>query len=321
MLHPPDRPSALPAGGDNAIAYAIGVTADEWTLLIIRQALYGARRYNDWQRAMPISHAVLTSRLRRLEDLGMLVAVPYQDRPRRLEYRLTPRGVGLWPVLVGIWAWEAHWVSDGLVIRDVHCGLLTRPLMICGHCGAVVRARDVRGDFGPSGSWTRSVPHATNRRRSRDSLGNPGLLPDTTALVGNRWSAALLGAAFFGARRFGEFQQRMGAPAAIVSDRLRTFCQRGVLEAAADEQRADRSLYHLTSKGRAFFPVVLSSIHWAQQWFVAPEGPAMEFHHGDHRFTPALLCHQCATPMARTDTVIESDVHATPGRPGTVLRP
>jgi DNA-binding HxlR family transcriptional regulator len=309
MLHPADRPSALPAGGDNAIAYAIGVTADEWTLLIVRHALHGARRYNDWQHAMPISHAVLTSRLRRLEDLGMLVAVPYQDRPRRLEYRLTPRGLGIWPVLVGIWAWEAHWVSAGRVIRDVHCGQLASPLLACGQCDAVIRARDVRGEFGPSGSWPRSVPQATNRRRSGTSNG---LLPETTALVGNRWSAALLGAAFFGAHRFGEFQRRMGAPAAIVADRLRTFCQRGVLEAAADEQRGDRNLYHLTSKGRAFFPVVLCSIHWAQQWFLAPEGPAMTFQHGDHAFLPALRCDQCATPLARTGTVIEPDPRATP---------
>src|SRR5690349_18417823 len=133
MLHPPDRPSALPAGGENAVAYAIGVTADEWTLLIVRHALAGVGRYNDWQRLLPISHAVLTSRLRRLEELGMLRAVPYQDRPRRLEYRLTPRGLGIWPVLVGIWAWEAHWVTDRRVIRDVHCGHISRPLLSCGH--------------------------------------------------------------------------------------------------------------------------------------------------------------------------------------------
>lgn len=311
----------MPAGGDNAVAYAIGVTADAWTLQIIRLALEGARRYNDWQLALPISHAVLTSRLRRLEELGMLAAVPYQDRPRRLEYHLTPRGEGIWPVLVGIWAWEAYWVSGAPVIRHVHCGQLVRPLLACGHCGAVVRARDVRGEFGPSGSWPRSVPHATNRRRSSAGNGSPGMLPETTALVGNRWSAALLGAAFFGAQRFGEFQSRMRAPAAIVSDRLRTFCEHGVLEAAADEQRADRVTYHLTSKGRAFFPVVLCSIDWARRWFQAPEGPAMVFHHDDHPFTPVLRCDQCRDLLARAGTVIEPHARATPGPPRTVLRP
>src|SRR2546423_1154126 len=321
MLHPPDRPSALPAGGENAIAYSIGVTADEWTLLIVRQALTGARRFNDWSRALPISNAVLTSRLRRLEELGMLVARPYQDRPRRLEYHLTRRGEGIWPVLVGIWAWEAHWVSGRPVIRHVQCGQMIRPMLSCGRCGDAVRAKDVRGAFGPSGSWPRSVPNATNRRRSAAGNGNPGLLPETTALVGNRWSAALLGAALFGAHRFGEFESRMRAPAAVVADRLRTFCEHGVLDAQPDQQRADRSLYHLTGKGRAFFPVVLCSIHWAQQWFHAPEGPAMEFTHDGHGFTPELRCDRCRKPLARTDTVIEPEVRATPGRPGTVLRP
>lgn len=232
----------------------------------------------------------------------MLAAVPYQDRPRRLEYVLTPRGLDMWPVLVCIWAWEARWVADQPVIRDVHCGQLGQPLMTCGHCAEVVAARDVHGEFGPSGSWTRSVPHATTRRRSTGSQQDPGLLLETTALVGNRWSAALLGAAFFGARRFGEFQQRMGAPAAIVADRLRVFCAHEVL-------RAEDSTYRLTDKGRAFFPVVLSSIHWAQRWFPAPEGPAMVFHHREHSFTPQLTCDRCTKPLSGTEIVIES--HAT----------
>lgn len=321
MQHPPDRPSQLPAGGENAIAYSIGVTADEWTLLIIRLALHGATRFNYWLRELPISNAVLTARLRRLEELGLLAARPYQDRPRRLGYHLTPRALGMWPVLVTIWAWEAHWVSGESVIRHVHCGQLVRPMLSCGRCAAVVKARDVRGDFGPSGSWPRSVPNATNRRRSKAHNGNPGLLPETTVLIGNRWSAALLGAAFFGARRFGEFEQRMLAPASVVADRLRAFCEHGILEPTPDEQRADRSLYHLTTKGRAFFPVVLCSIHWAQQWFRAPEGPAMVFRHDNHAFTPALRCDACKQLLTTADTLIGPDPRATPGQPGTVLRP
>jgi DNA-binding HxlR family transcriptional regulator len=309
LKHFPDRPSELPAGCENSIAWWIGGTGDEWTLQILRHAMHGARRYNDWQRALPISHAVLTSRLRRLEELGLLAAIPYQDRPPRLEYLLTPRGRDFWPVLVCIWAWEARWVADQPVIRDVHCGQLGQPLMTCGQCGEVVGARDVLGEFGPSGTWERSVARTTTRRRSAGSQQDPGLLRETTALVGNRWSAAMVGAAFFGARRFGEFQQRMLAPAAIVADRLRTFCAHGVL-------RAEDSTYRLTDKGRAFFPVVLAGIHWAERWFPAPEGPAMVFHHREHPFTPVLACDQCARPLSGTEVVIEP--HATRPAAGSV---
>jgi DNA-binding HxlR family transcriptional regulator len=300
LAHPGDRPSELPAGGENSVAWMIGVTADEWTLRILREARQGARRYNDWQRAMPISHAVLTSRLRRLAELGLLAAIPYQQRPPRLEYPLTPRGLDIWPVLVSIWAWEAHWVADRPVIRDVHCGQLGQPSLTCGQCGIPVTARDVAGAFGPSGTWERSVPVATTRRRSVGGQQGPGLLAETTALVGNRWSAAMLGAAFFGARRFREFQQRMLAPAAVVADRLRTFRAHGVL-------RAEGTTYRLTEKGRAFFPVVVCGIHWAQRWFPAPEGPAMVFRHRDHAFVPALACDRCTRPLDGAGTVIESD--------------
>lgn len=326
MLHPPDRPSTLTAAGDNAVAFAIGVTADEWTLLILRYALRGARRYNDWRQVLPISHAVLTARLRRLEELGMLAAVEYQDRPRRLEYRLTPRGSAIWPVLVGIWAWESRWVEETEhleAIRDVHCGHACQPMMTCAYCAAVIGARDVVGRFGPSGSWPRSVPNAKTRRLSHGAIhGDPGLLPNSMELIGNRWSAALLGAVFLGAHRFGEFQQRIGAPAAVVADRLRAFCARGVLYAAADERRLDRSTYHLTDKGAAFFPVIMSAIDWAQRWFHAPEGPALIFHHRGtgHGFAPVLVCDRCARPLTGPDVLVEPAIRATRTLPGTVLR-
>jgi DNA-binding HxlR family transcriptional regulator len=299
VRHPPDEPSLLALGGENAIAWSIGVTADEWTLLIIQHALRGVRRYNDWRQVLSISHAVLTSRLRRLEELGMLRSIPYQDRPRRLEYLLTPRGRDIWPVLVGIWSWEA-----GDAVRHVQCGQICRSVLACGQCGQDAPAREIAGKFGPSGTWPRSVPAANTRRRSHGS--SPGLLRDTTALIGNRWSAALVGAAFFGARRFGEFQERMGAPAAIVADRLRTFCATGVL-------RQEDGIYRLTDKGREFFPVVVSSIEWGQRWFHAPEGPAMVFQHGDHTFLPRPRCDQCAQPLTGDSIVIEAN--ATPERP------
>jgi DNA-binding HxlR family transcriptional regulator len=310
VFHPPDQPSRLPAGGENAIAYAIGVMADEWTLLIVRQALHGARRYLDWRGTLPISHAVLTSRLRRLGELGMLATVPYQDRPRRLEYLLTPRGFDIWPMLIAIWAWE-----PGQSIQDVQCGQICHPVLTCRGCGDAIKARDVAGEFGGSGTWRRSVPHATTRRRSRDS--EPGLLPETTALVGNRWSAALLGAAFSGARRFGEFQERMCAPATMVSDRLRTFCAHGVL-------RPEVSGYRLTNKGRTFYPVVLTAIDWGQRWFHAPEGPAMVYRHRGHTFIPAFVCDRCAVPLVGTAVVIgpaHPVARATRRHSGTVPSP
>ena len=113
------------------------------------------------------------------------------------------------------------------------CGEEFSPVMGCRACGQPAGISDVRGTFGPSGGFERSVPRATTRRRSAGGSPGPGLVPQTIELIGNRWSAAALAAAFLGARRFTDMLVMTGAPPTIVSDRLRTFCQMGVLETVA----------------------------------------------------------------------------------------
>ncbi len=306
MIHPPDRPSLLGEGGDNAIAFAVGVAADEWTLLILRHALQtGTRRFEDWQDLLPISAAVLASRLRLMSEQGILLPVEPDEEPRRREYRITPRGAALWPLMVTIWAWESRWAAGHAeeMPAMVHraCGHPFVPLLACRACGEVVPPREVTGDFGPSGSWPRSAPNTTMRRRSSGSANlGPGFFPQSRALIGNRWSAAMLGAAYLGAHRFSHFQRRLGAPATVISDRLRTFGELGVLDATGAADRADRATYRLTDKGRAFFPVVMSAIEWGQRWFLAPEGPAVVFRHreSDHGFSVLLLCSACSGPLS-----------------------
>jgi DNA-binding HxlR family transcriptional regulator len=291
----------LPRGGRNAVAVTLGLLGDEWTLLILRYAATGVTRYGDWLSRLPISHAVLTNRLSRLTAAGLLERVPYGSR---FEYRLSRRGRDIWPVLLTIWAWELVWVPDqaGRLPRMAHatCGETFFPVLVCAACRKPVEPRDVTGRFGPSGTWERSVPAATTRRRSSAAAGTQaGLFPQTMALIGNRWSAALLGAAFLGARRFTDFAERLGAPPTTVADRLRTFVDLGVLESA-------EGVYHLTAKGRAFFPVVMCMIEWGHRWFRAPEGPALVYRHPEcgQDFQPILACDRCQEPLRGRDVEV-----------------
>jgi DNA-binding HxlR family transcriptional regulator len=309
---PAAQPTRLAAGGQNAIAVSLGLVGDEWTLLILRHAITaGATRYNEWLRILPISHAVLTNRLSRLVGGGLLTRVPYQDKPVRYAYRLTKRGRDTWPILLSIWSWEQTWVPDhaeqlprmihGAGGGQAHCGRPFAPTLTCAACASVVAPRDVTGGFGPSGSWQRSVPLvATRRRTSIDQVTGAGFFPQTMALIGNRWSAALLGAAFLGARRFTDFAQRLGAPQNIVAERLRTFGDLGVLASGPGG-------YRLTAKGRAFFPVVMCTIDWAQRWYRAPEGPAMEYRHEacGGPFLPRLRCDRCAGTLRGADVIVQ----------------
>jgi DNA-binding HxlR family transcriptional regulator len=178
----------------------------------------------------------------------------------------------------------------GRLPRMVHvtCGEQSRPVLGCAGCRAPVEPRDVAGGFGPSGTWQRSVPVSTTRRRS----GVAELFPQAMVLLGNRRSAAMLGAAFLGACRFTDFERWLGAPPTVVADRLRTFGDLGVL-APAPGDRTDRVSYRLTAKGRAFFPVVM--VDWGQRWYRAPEGPALLLRHTGcgHPFHPHLTCDRC----------------------------
>ncbi|MCM2417412.1 helix-turn-helix domain-containing protein [Streptomyces sp. RKAG293] len=310
-------PTRLPPGGQNAIAVALGLLGDEWTLLILRYALQGVRRYQDWHDRLPISNAVLTARLTRLTDMGLLVRDAYQQRPVRYAYQLTPRGREIWPVLVSIWGWEYRWVdahSERLPwMRHRGCGRHMEPVMVCGGCEQPVRPREVSSVLGPSGAAGRSIPSGATRRRSAAGAeSGAGLFPETMSLIGNRWSVGLLGAAFLGAHRFGEFQQRLGAPPAMIADRLRTFCALGVLEALPGEP--GRGSYRLTAKGRAFFPVVMTLIDWGQHWFLAPEGPALlSTHLGcGADFAPRLVCDGCRQVLCDSDVQVIGEEPAAP---------
>lgn len=306
------EPTLLPEGGQNAVGHSIGLIGDEWTLTILRYATAGVRRYNDFLEQLAISNSVLTNRLTRLAETGLLEKVAYQERPPRFEYRLTKRGRDTWPILLSIWAWEAAWVPEHPerlpTMRHTRCGQAFQPLLLCGACRKPVEPRDVTGDFGPAGGWERSVPAANTRRRSNSgSTATPELVPQTMALIGNRWSAALLGAAFLGAHRFKDFERSLGAPPTMVADRLRTFCDLGVLTVSPGLDRSDWLSYHLTAKGRAFFPVIMCTLDWGHRWFRSPEGRALVYRHTECRrtFTPRLACDQCRDPLRGSDVAVE----------------
>jgi DNA-binding HxlR family transcriptional regulator len=294
---------------ENSNAIALGLIGDEWNLAIVRLAIMsGVRRYKDFRDRLGIANSVLTARLRRLAEAGVFAMARYSDAPSRYEYVLTERGRDLWKVLLTIWAWEAAWVTEHIeplpAMYHTECGEEFRPVMYCRACVQPAGIADVRGTFGPSGGFERSVPRATTRRRSAGGTaasraGGPGLVPQTIELIGNRWSASALAAAFLGARRFTDMLVMTGAPPTIVSDRLRTFCQMGVLEMVAVKAGSGRLEYRLTDKGRAFFPHVMVMLDWGDRWFRAPEGPATLLTHTTcgGEFRPVLHYSSCAREL------------------------
>lgn len=312
-----DAATTLEAGGPNAIAVTLGLLGDEWNLWILRHAVDGCRRYGDWMARGPISNAVLAARLATLTDAGLIERTLYSERPARHEYRLTARGRGLWPALLTMWAWEK---SHGGVVprgnrtplperRHIRCGERFSPEATCAACDEPFERHTVTAELGASGDWSRSVPASAGRRRSSGARRPSPYLDRTMELLGDRWSAALVGALMFGGSRFGELAARTGAPPTILSDRLRRFEDVGVVVTMAQPDRPDRVRYVLTADASAFFPVVALMVTWGQRWFRAPEGPAIAFTHADcgAPLVPRLRCDRCGEALRAEEILVEED--------------
>lgn len=179
-------------------------------------------------------------------------------------------------------------------MRHDVCGADFAPQVICRACSAPASEKDIVAQWGPSGSWARSVPAAVTRRRSAASQA--GLFPQTMTVLGNRWAFAILVAAFVGMSRFTDFQTQLNAPPGSIADRLAIFVANGVLVTTDNR-------YHLTEKGRALFPVLISALQWAQRWFPAPEGPAVVLTHTvcGRRFAAIVACGQCLGELRGTE--------------------
>jgi DNA-binding HxlR family transcriptional regulator len=99
-------------GQNCSIARALEVVGERWTLLIIRDAFLGLRRFDQFQESLGIARNVLTDRLARLVQEGILERVRYSERPERYEYRLTAKGRDLAITLAGLRQWGDKYLSE-----------------------------------------------------------------------------------------------------------------------------------------------------------------------------------------------------------------
>jgi DNA-binding HxlR family transcriptional regulator len=135
-----------------SIARTLEIVGERWTLLVLRDAFLGIRRFDDFQRDLGVARNVLADRLARLVDEGILERRRYQERPERFEYRLTAAGRDLWPVLHSLATWgDAHAAPDGppRLFRHRDCGGTVTDRRTCDRCGAELDVRDVEVLDGP----------------------------------------------------------------------------------------------------------------------------------------------------------------------------
>jgi DNA-binding HxlR family transcriptional regulator len=140
---------ALPreyTGESCPIARSLEIIGERWTLLIVRDAFLGIRRFDDFQRSLGVSRGVLSDRLDRLVDAGILERRLYKERPERHEYRLTDKGRDLWPVTMALVKWgDRYYAEDGppRLFHHRGCGGEVTDRLMCAKCGAELTVHDV----------------------------------------------------------------------------------------------------------------------------------------------------------------------------------
>lgn len=136
-----------------SVARTVAVIGDRWTLMVLRDCFLGVRRFEDFQARLGISRTITAERLKTLVDEGVLRKTAYQDRPPRFEYRLTEKGLDLYPVIMAVVNFgDRHYAGEaGAPLLHQHraCGCDFHPVMTCSECHAPVAARDVQTRAGP----------------------------------------------------------------------------------------------------------------------------------------------------------------------------
>jgi DNA-binding HxlR family transcriptional regulator len=136
-----------------SVARALEVVGERWSLLILRSVFLGVHRFDDLLDALGITRSVLTARLQRLVDEGLLKRVPYQQRPTRYEYRATTKGRELWPVVAHLLRWgDTHYSEpNGVprIIQHTDCGGQPDDHLLCDRCGQPLTYHNVTARPGP----------------------------------------------------------------------------------------------------------------------------------------------------------------------------
>jgi DNA-binding HxlR family transcriptional regulator len=136
-----------------SVARTMDLLGDWWTPLVLREALYGIRRFDEFQQGLGIARNTLSDRLRRLVDEGLLEKRAYQADPVRYDYLLTEKGRDFFGVIAAMTRWGDRWLADEagppIALHHERCGQDTHAEVVCAACGEPLTAEDTDMRMGP----------------------------------------------------------------------------------------------------------------------------------------------------------------------------
>jgi DNA-binding HxlR family transcriptional regulator len=137
-----------------SVARTLEVMGERWTVMVMREAFLGTRRFDAFLRNTGAARNILSDRLSKLVEHGIMERRLYNERPPRYEYRLTKKGVDLYPAIVALMRWGDTYLptemGPAVLLEHTPCGHMGTPVLFCEHCREPIDPRDMRAHPGPA---------------------------------------------------------------------------------------------------------------------------------------------------------------------------
>jgi len=293
----PERAGAILRGSQVAMAFeALG---DRWSALVLREVFQGGHRFEQFVAATGASRATLTQRLRALVDEGILHRHPYQTRPMRYEYRLTRMGMDLYPTALMYWLWEQSYGGSADLPQELlhtPCGSSMRPLLVCRTCGEPIDIGSIRVEIvAIPDEHQVSLPKNCLHTGANSWRQVDGKAVQAIDVIGDRWTALVQAAAYYGLHRFADIQAALSVSTNTLADRLRLLVQAGVFSKSLYQDNPPRHAYALTEKGRALYLPAFTLHQWADRWLLRGRVAPIRLTHRSCGATVqgAVVCDHC----------------------------
>ncbi|MBM3383516.1 MAG: helix-turn-helix transcriptional regulator [Betaproteobacteria bacterium] len=298
----PDLALTRDAIASSALSHGLLAVGDRWTSLLLRGAFTGVRRFEDWQSRLGIPRPTLSDRLRKLVALGLLRQRPHQERPRRNAYHLTRRGLGLYGHVLMIWAWERRWGSrrDHLPTRLVHraCGQAFEPVLSCQACGSKTGLADLRLGLEVNATLLAAAQAAPRSGRMPADPGGELVLGQRL----DRWTLLIVSALILGCHHFDQLRAVLGIASSVLSRRLASMADSGLLQSHIDLRDGRRTVYRLTPASRDLFAYMACFSTWASRELLRQPSSIRPVHKDCGRpFAAVATCSACGEPLQPWD--------------------
>lgn len=200
-----------------SVARTVGILSDAWAFLVIREAFFGARRFETFRSALGLPRATLTARLNSLTLQGIFKQVHYAEGSSRVEYRLTKAGLDLYPPFMALMQFGDQWLTGkkGPPLQLIHadCGKECKPIVGCSSC--LKQVLPVHSSYRDGPGAGRAPERNTKRSRrasdpSQFMRGRPSSVSLSLSVMGDKWSFLVIREAFLGVRRFDRFAAELG---------------------------------------------------------------------------------------------------------------